>query len=94
MKKVASLLAIAGFAVAGYSVAFAADTSSSSGGDRGAWRQACGADIKQYCGDKTTREDRHACVEANKDKFSDGCKTFMASHPRPQGGSSSAPSGQ
>jgi hypothetical protein len=36
--------------------------------------------MQTYCPSAQSREDRHACVEANKDKFSDSCKTFMASH--------------
>lgn len=73
--------------------AFAADSSAApaSGGGHSGFREACGADIKQYCDASKTREERHACVVANKDKFSQGCKDFMAAHPRPQ---SSAPAGQ
>ena len=81
-------------AVAFAGVAFAADPpASTGGGDHSGWREACGADIKQYCGTATTREERHACVQANKDKFSDGCKAFMAAHPRPQNSSAPPPAG-
>jgi hypothetical protein len=45
----------------------------------GAFKAACGADIQTYCATAQTKDDRHACVKANKDKFSDSCKAFMAS---------------
>ena len=46
----------------------------------GAFRQACGADLQSLCAGAQTREDRRACMMANKDKLSDGCKSFLASH--------------
>jgi hypothetical protein len=46
-------------------------------GPGAAMRQACGADIQKYCGDKTERADRRACMMANKDKFSPDCKTAL-----------------
>ncbi|MGD0866764.1 MAG: hypothetical protein ABSA49_14540 [Rhizomicrobium sp.] len=55
----------------------------------GAFKAACGADLQTFCASAQTKDDRHACVKANKDKFSDSCKAFMAS--RKQG---SGPSGQ
>jgi hypothetical protein len=57
----------------------------------GAFKAACGADIQTYCASAQTKDDRHACVKANKDKFSDSCKAFMAS--RKQGGGQ-GPGGQ
>jgi len=48
--------------------------------------QACGDDIKNFCASAQSREDRRACVMQNKDKFSDPCKSFMASHPMHQHG--------
>ena len=51
------------------------------GNGHGMFMQACGADIKNFCGSAQSRDDRRTCVEANKDKFSDSCKSFMASHP-------------
>ena len=54
--------------------------------------QACGQDMKTYCASAQSRDDRRACVRANRDKFSDSCKAFMGSHhmhqhdPRPGGG--------
>jgi hypothetical protein len=60
------------------------------GGHWAAFRAACGQDTQTYCATAQSREDRHACVQANKDKFSDTCKSFMASHmhhgaPQPAG---------
>ena len=66
-------------------VAFAQDQGPPRGG-HGAFMQACGADIKTYCASAQSRDDRRACVQANKDKFSDSCKAFMASHPMHQHG--------
>lgn len=85
-------LALAGaimFAFGG--AAFAQDQSAPPpGGHGGAFHAACGQDIQTYCSTAQSREDRHACVQANKDKFSDTCKSFMASHmhhgaPQPAG---------
>jgi len=45
---------------------------------------ACGNDMKTYCASAQTRDERRSCIMANKDKFSDSCKTFMASHPMRQ----------
>jgi hypothetical protein len=45
---------------------------------------ACGNDMKTYCASAQSRDERRSCVMANKDKFSDTCKTFMASHPMHQ----------
>src|SRR3984957_3498311 len=48
---------------------------------RGQFMQACGADMQNFCASAQSRDDRRTCVMANKDKFSDSCKSFMASHP-------------
>ena len=50
------------------------------GGHHGEFRAACGADVQTYCASAQSREDRHACVEANKSKFSQGCQSFLAGH--------------
>ena len=42
---------------------------------------ACGGDMQTYCASAQSRDDRRACVMANKDKFSANCKSFMAAHP-------------
>ncbi len=55
-------------------------------GGRAMFMQACGADMQSFCGSAQSREDRHACLMQNKDKFSDSCKSFMASHPMHQHG--------
>ena len=47
---------------------------------RGGFMEACGADIQQFCSSAQTREDRHACIEANRDKFSQACQSLLASH--------------
>lgn len=49
-------------------------------GGHGAFMQACGNDMQTYCASAQSRDDRHSCMEANKDKFSDTCKSFMANH--------------
>ena len=54
------------------------------GGMHGQFMQACGTDMQTYCSSAQNRDDRRACMAANKDKFSDGCKSFMASHPMKQ----------
>ena len=46
-------------------------------GGMAAMREACGADMQKFCADKMG-PDRRACMEANKDKLSDGCKAAMA----------------
>jgi hypothetical protein len=56
----------------------------------GAFRQACGADMQALCSTAQTREDRRACMRANKDKLSDGCKSFLASRMEHWRGSDSA----
>ena len=92
MKKLASALIAATMGFSG--AAFAADppASGDAGGGHSGFREACGTDLQTYCASSTTRDERRACVQANKDKFSDGCKSFMAAHPRPQ--SSTPPAGQ
>ena len=87
-EKTLALAAFVGFTLLG-AVAFAADeTPAPAGGNdqhRGEFRQACGADLQTYCATSKTRDERRACIQANKDKFSETCKTFMASHPRGKG---------
>jgi hypothetical protein len=51
------------------------------GAMRGQFMQACGTDMQNFCASAQSRDDRRACVMANKDKFSDSCKSFMAAHP-------------
>jgi len=55
-------------------------TQPQAGGWHDMFHQACGADVEKFCSTAQTRDDRHACVKANTDKFSDTCKTFLASH--------------
>jgi Spy/CpxP family protein refolding chaperone len=62
------------------------------GGMHGQFMQACGADMQTYCASAQSRDDRRACVTANKDKFSDSCKSFMAAHPMRE--KTPAPGGQ
>jgi len=83
-------LAIA-FAAAS-TIAFAQDQAppqqQGGGGMQGSMRSqfmdACGGDMQTYCASAQNRQDRRACVMANRDKFSQSCKTFMASHPMHQ----------
>jgi hypothetical protein len=72
----------AAFALVSLSSALAQDQGGQGGhgGGRAAFMQACGQDMSTYCATAQTREDRHACVQANQDKFSDGCKAFLANH--------------
>jgi hypothetical protein len=82
------------FGLAACGVALAADdTPAPASGDHhtGGFRQACGADLQTYCSSSKTHEERHACIEANKDKFSDTCKTYMAQHPHGHGGAPTTP---
>ncbi len=44
-------------------------------------RQACDSDTKQFCADKQGRE-VFACLRANSDKVSQGCKDALAKLPR------------
>jgi hypothetical protein len=93
MTRLASAVFAAAISLAG-GVALAADDAPATGsGDHmSGFRQACGTDLQTYCASSTTRDERRACVQANKDKFSEGCKSYMAAHPRPQ--SSTPPAGQ
>ena len=90
MTRLASVLLATSLGFGG--VAFAADDPPATGGGHSGFREACGADLETYCASSKTRDERHACVQANKDKFSAGCKSFMAAHPHPQ--SSTPPAGQ
>ena len=85
MKK---LFFVASLALCASLPAMAQDQAPPQNPNRAAFMQACGADFKSFCSSAQTREDRRACVIANKDKFSDTCKSFMAAHPmhqHPQG---------
>ena len=63
------------------------------GGNHGAFKAACGADMQTYCASAQTRDDRHACMQTNAAKFSDSCKSFMAAHQH-GGGQMQGPGGQ
>ena len=93
MHRFASAAFAFALALAGSGLASAADSMSppAGGGHMNGFRQACGADLQTYCYAAQSREERHACVEANKDKFSDGCKSFMAQHTHGQGQAPAAP---
>ena len=85
MTRLASAAIAIAVGLAGYGMAFAADTPAptSGGGDghHSGFREACGADLQTYCASSKSHDERRACVDANKDKFSAGCKSFMAAHP-------------
>jgi hypothetical protein len=59
---------------AGAGGAFAHGAGAPPGGGRMA---ACRDDAQKFCSDKHG-PDRRACMEANRDKLSDGCKAAMA----------------
>lgn len=48
---------------------------------RAAFRAACGADLDTYCPNAEGRKARRACIAENREKFSEGCKTYMAQNP-------------
>jgi hypothetical protein len=73
------------FASVAATAAFAQDQGPPPGG-QSPFMQACGADVKNYCASAQNRDDRHSCIMANKDKFSDSCKAFMANHQMHQHG--------
>jgi hypothetical protein len=85
--------------LAGTGAAFAQDQSQMQGGsmqgpgggNHGAFKAACGADVQTYCASAQTRDDRHACIKTNMAKFSDSCNSFMASR---QHGGGAGPGGQ
>jgi hypothetical protein len=84
MKK---LFLVLSFAACASTMAFAQTPAPQQGGDtsggnmRSQFMDACGGDMQTYCASAQSRDDRRACVMANKDKFSANCKSFMASHP-------------
>jgi len=91
MKK---LFLVLSFAACASTLAFAQTPAPQQGGAmqggamRGQFMQACGTDMQTYCASAQNRDDRRACVMANRGKFSDSCKSFMAAHPmheHPQG---------
>ena len=73
MMLAAAVLAAAVLAV-GASAALAQNGAPPGGGGR---MMACRDDAQKFCSDKHG-PDRRACMQANKDKLSDGCKAAMA----------------
>ncbi len=57
--------------------AMAQDNGAAAGPPGGGRMAACHDDMQKFCGDKTG-PDRRACMMANKDKLSDGCKSAIA----------------
>jgi hypothetical protein len=47
------------------------------------YAQACGADIKQYCGSQAPGPARHQCVVANQASFSQACQDAIAAQHAP-----------
>jgi hypothetical protein len=47
------------------------------------YQQACGADVKQYCGSQAPGPARHQCVVANEAQFSQACQSAMAAQRAP-----------
>jgi hypothetical protein len=68
------MLMAAGLLVVTTGAAFAQGAGAPAGGGGMA---ACRDDAQKFCADKTG-PDRRACMEANKDKLSDGCKAARA----------------
>lgn len=88
MMKLSIVAVSLGLAVGAVTAASAQDQSQPQGGGHGAFMQACGSDMQTYCPQAQTRDDRRACVHANRDRFSDACKSFLAhrmSHMHGQG---------
>ncbi|NWG46762.1 MAG: hypothetical protein HXY25_09485 [Alphaproteobacteria bacterium] len=48
------------------------------GGGGAAMMEACGADIQAHCAGKERGPEMRACIQENAEKFSDGCKEFLA----------------
>lgn len=61
----------------GAGAAFAQNGAPAAGGGGGGRMMACRDDAQKLCPDKRG-PDRRACMQANKDKLSEGCKTAMA----------------
>jgi hypothetical protein len=47
------------------------------------YAQACGADIRQYCGNQAPGPARHQCVVANTPQFSQACQAALAAQHAP-----------
>ena len=73
-------LALALLSAATLAACDAPGTHSGRGERREAFRAACGADMETYC-PNVQRGERRACIAENRDKFSEGCKTYMAQNP-------------
>jgi hypothetical protein len=73
-----TMIIAAALLTAGVGVALAQNGAPPPGGGSGGGRMAaCRDDAQKLCPDKRG-PDRRACMEANKDKLSDGCKAAMA----------------
>jgi len=94
MNRLAISALVVGFGlVAG--AAYSADQTPPTAADKAAheaFKAACGDDVKKFCSEAKTREERHTCVEANKSKFSQACQAYMTAHPwHPKDASTPAP---
>ena len=47
---------------------------------RAGFRAACGPDMQTYC-PNVSRDQRRECIAANREKFSQVCKTYMQQNP-------------
>jgi hypothetical protein len=47
------------------------------------YAQACGADIRQYCGSQAPGPARHQCIVANQAQFSQACQAALAAQQAP-----------
>jgi hypothetical protein len=41
---------------------------------------ACSADVQKYCASAQNDADKHNCLESNRDKLAEACRTAMAGH--------------
>ena len=72
-----TMMLTAALLAAGMGTALAQNGGPPPGGGGGGRMMACRDDAQKFCSDKHG-PDRRACMQANKDKLSDGCKAAMA----------------
>ena len=71
-----TMILTAALLAAGAGTALAQNGAPPAGGGGGGRTMACRDDAQKLCPDKHG-PDRRACMQANKDKLSDGCKSAM-----------------
>ena len=78
--KISSLLLASALIAGSAGLAFAQDAPAGGAMAGGGRLAACRDDGQKLCADKRG-PDRRACLEANKDKLSDGCKAALTAAP-------------